>query len=65
MQNNQLKTSVIISYVSYALSLIITFLYTPIMLRVLGQGEYGVYTLVNSVVANLNNLVSYHKTGVL
>ncbi len=56
MQSNQLKSSVIISYISYALSLIITFLYTPIMLRVLGQGEYGVYTLVNSVVANLSIL---------
>jgi len=56
MKINQLKAGVVLSYLSTALSALISLVYTPVMLRILGQGEYGVYTLVNSVVANLGIL---------
>ena len=56
MKINQLKAGVILTYLSTALSALISLIYTPIMLKILGQSEYGVYTLVNSVVANLGIL---------
>ena len=56
MRINQLKVGVVLSYLTTGLSALISLVYTPVMLRILGQGEYGVYTLVNSVVANLGIL---------
>jgi len=53
MKVNQLKAGVILTYMTTFLSMVISFAYTPIMINILGQGEYGLYTLVNSVVANL------------
>jgi len=56
MKVNQLKAGVVLTYLSTILSALISFVYTPIMLKILGQSEYGIYTLVNSVVANLGIL---------
>lgn len=56
MKVNQLKAGVILTYLSTGLSALISLVYTPIMLGILGQSEYGVYTLVNSVVANFGIL---------
>lgn len=53
---NQLKIGAILSYVGLGLSNIIALAYTPFMLRMLGQSEYGLYSLVASVVAYLNVL---------
>ena len=53
MAINQLKTGVLLSYLLIGLSSLISILYTPIMLRLLGQSEYGLYSLVASVVAYL------------
>ncbi|MGL4739844.1 MAG: oligosaccharide flippase family protein [Sarcina sp.] len=53
---NQLKVGAILSYISLFLFNIISILYTPIMLRVLGQSEYGLYTLSNSIVGYLGVL---------
>lgn len=53
---NELKTGVIISYFNLAISMIIPFIYTPIMLRILGQAEYGLYSLSSSAVAYLSLL---------
>ena len=53
---NQLKLGAMLSYVSLILGNIISLLYTPIMLRVLGQSEYGLYTLSNSIVGYLGVL---------
>ena len=42
MENrSQLKSGVILSYINLAIGTIIPFVYTPIMLRILGQSEYG------------------------
>lgn len=56
MAVNQLKIGAFLSYVSIALNNIIGLLYTPFMLRMLGQNEYGLYSLVASVVAYLTIL---------
>lgn len=53
---NQLKIGVILSYSSMILGYIISIIYTPIMLRLLGQSEYGLYNLVSSVVSYLGLL---------
>lgn len=55
-QINQLRTGVILSYVNLAIGCIIPFLYTPVMLRFLGQAEYGLYSLAHSVVGYLSLL---------
>ena len=53
---NQRKAGVIISYVGQLVHILTGLLYTPIMLRLLGQSEYGLYQLVNSVVSYLSLL---------
>lgn len=53
---NQLRTGVLLSYVNLALGSIIPFIYTPIMLKMLGQEEYGLYSLAHSVVGYLSLL---------
>ena len=56
MKVNQLKAGVILSYSSMILGYVIAIVYTPIMLRLLGQSEYGLYNLVASVVSYLGLL---------
>lgn len=53
---NQLRIGVVLSYINLGISCIIPFVYTPVMLRVLGQSEYGLYSLANSVISYLTLL---------
>lgn len=53
---NQLRAGAVLSYVNLALSSIIPFFYTPVMLRMLGKAEYGLYSLSSSVIAYLSLL---------
>jgi len=53
---NQLKAGAALSYISMGLGFLVSIMYTPIMLRLLGQSEYGLYNLVASVVAYLGVL---------
>lgn len=53
---NQKKSGVILSYTSELIKIISGLVYTPIMLRLLGQSEYGLYQLVYSVVSYLSLL---------
>ena len=62
MLKNQLKAGVILSYISTGLNMLIQLFYTPVMIRLLGQSEYGLYTLVGSVVSYLS-LFSLGFTG--
>lgn len=62
MKFNQLKVGVILSYISISLNMVVNLLYTPIMIRLLGQSEYGLYTLVGSIVSYLS-LFSLGFTG--
>lgn len=54
MAVNQIKLGAILSYVSLGLSNVLALIYTPFLLRMMGQSEYGLYSLVLSVVAYLS-----------
>ena len=53
---NQLKAGAIISYANLLIGNIIPFVYTPIMLRLLGQAEYGLYGIANSIMGYIGLL---------
>ena len=52
----ELKIGVVLGYVNMIVSLLISFLYTPIVLKQLGQSEYGLYALVASIIGYLSVL---------
>ncbi len=56
MKINQLKGGVMLSYGTQLVHILTGLLYTPVMLRLLGQSEYGLYQLVFSVVSYLSML---------
>ena len=56
MKMNQLKAGVVLTYAQTILNALISLAYTPIMLRLLGQSEYGVYTMSSSMIAYLGLL---------
>ena len=53
---NQRKAGVILSYTGEMVKIVVSLVYTPVMLRLLGQSEYGLYQLVYSVVSYLSLL---------
>lgn len=53
---NELRAGALLSYVNIAITTIIPLLYTPIMLKMLGQSEYGLYSLSNSIISYLSIL---------
>lgn len=50
---NMKKIAAILSYVQITLNMLYSVLFTPFVLRALGQSEYGVYTLCTSVISYL------------
>lgn len=48
---SQIKKGAILSYISIFITILIALLYTPVMIRLLGQAEYGLYALIGSVAA--------------
>lgn len=50
------KFGAVLSYVSIIASTLIQLLYTPFLIRNLGQSEYGLYSLINSVIGYLTIL---------
>lgn len=53
MQLTQKKGGVILSYVQMVSNVLVKFIYTPFLLRALGQNEYGLFSLVMSIVGYL------------
>lgn len=53
MHMNQRKAGAVLNYIVIGLNMFVGVLYTPYMLRMLGQSEFGLYSLVASVVAYL------------
>lgn len=47
---NQKKIGILLSYGNIIITIITNLIYTPIMLKILGQSEYGIYTLSGSLV---------------
>lgn len=54
--SNQRKYGAILSYASIITSTLIQLLYTPFLIRMLGQSEYGLYSLANSIIGYLTIL---------
>lgn len=50
------KAGVFLGYINYLIRICIQLIYVPVMLKLLGQSEYGVYQLVASLIAYLNLL---------
>lgn len=55
-KNNQRKIGIILSYVSIIINIFIQLLYTPLLIKMLGQSEYGLYSLVSSIIGYLTIL---------
>ena len=53
---SQLKAGAFLSYAQMALNILISVVYTPVMLRILGKGEYGLYSTVASTISTLSIL---------
>ena len=53
---NQLKWGVVLSYFSMGISLAIGLVYTPLMIRLLGKNEFGLYSTVSSTISMLGIL---------
>lgn len=53
---NQRKIGTVLSYLHILISNSVSIIYTPYMLRMLGQSEYGIYGTANSVISYLSIL---------
>lgn len=51
--SKQRKLGVILTYVSIIVNTLIQLLYTPLLIRMLGQSEYGLYSLVANIIGYL------------
>lgn len=61
-RQSELKAGAALSYTVIAVQFLIGILFTPIILRVLGQAEYGLYDLSSSIISYLN-LLTFGFTG--
>ena len=52
-ESKQRKLGVVLSYVSIVVNTLIQLLYTPFLIHMLGQSEYGLYSLVSSIIGYL------------
>lgn len=52
--SKQRKAGVVLQYVQMILNVVISLAFTPIMLRILGQNEYGIYNLASSTIGYLS-----------
>lgn len=55
-EKSQVKVGIVLSYVNMIIGNLIPLFYTPIMLSLLGQSEYGLYKLASSVSSYLSLL---------
>ncbi len=62
-KTSQLRAGSLLSYIQMAVSIIVGILYTPIMIRLLGKSEYGLYSTVSSTIAMLSILNLGFKSG--
>ena len=50
------RLGIVLQYGQMALNILINLIYTPVMLRLLGDAEYGIYNLAGSVISYLSLL---------
>ena len=58
MAKSQLRVGAVMSYINMALGSLIPMFYTPVMLNLLGQSEYGLFKLASTVTSYLG-LISF------
>ncbi|MCI5538726.1 MAG: oligosaccharide flippase family protein [Oscillospiraceae bacterium] len=56
MGKGQREKGIVLSYVNMAVNFVIGIIFTPFMLRILSDSEYGLYSIASSVVAYLSLL---------
>ena len=56
MPRNELKAGAVLNYCLIFINTIVGLVYTPYMLRMMGQSEYGLYSLVASIISYLTIL---------
>ena len=54
--SRQIKVCALLSYFQMFINVVIGLVYTPVMLRLLGQTEYGLYNTVSSTISMLTVL---------
>lgn len=52
----QRKLGAVLSYVSIMISSLVQLIYTPFLIKMLGQSEYGLYSLIYSIIGSLTIL---------
>lgn len=52
--SKQLQLGAVLSYASMVIGYVIQIIYTPLMIRIIGQSQYGLYNLTNSIVSYLS-----------
>ncbi len=55
-ESKERKTGAVLSYASIIISTVVQLIYTPFLVRMLGQSEYGLYSLIASVIGYLTVL---------
>lgn len=53
---NQRRIGAVLSYINIIAKNLVTFLYTPFLLRLVGQADYGLFQMTNSVMLSLSLL---------
>lgn len=54
--NKQIRWGIVLQYLQMGLNILINLIYTPIMIRILGDNEYGIYNLTSSIISYLSLL---------
>ena len=62
MKNSHIKSGFVLSYVSIGVQSVISIVYTPVMLRLLGQSDYGLLQIAMSAIAHLG-ILSFGFSG--
>lgn len=55
-QSRQIKIGAVLSYLQMGLGVVVNLVYIPLMIRILGQAEYGLYSVVSSTISMLSIL---------
>lgn len=63
MKRSQIKFGSLLSYLQMAAGVTINLVYTPVMIRLLGQNEYGLYNTVASTISMLSILSLGFNSG--
>ena len=61
--NKQIKWGIVLQYIQMFLGVFVQLIYTPIMIRILGDNEYGIYSLIASIISYLGLLSLGFSSG--